>query len=188
MEISMRELGERIAIIKHKEKGIKQNVFDIGKELIWIRDNSAWKGTYDTFRALIDANFTFSLRQGERFMAVTAKFGKHSDFKSLGITKLYLLTQVPDEHFDEVLEKVEKEKLTTTDIIKEVKRFQHQAGGQPRYSNDPDEHKLKLLREWPSIKEMRENIQVSLDKWIEQANKFSQDPEISKCLTEARNL
>ena len=186
--VAKRVLDERTAIIKHKEKTIKQSVFDIGEQLLWINERNAWKVDHVSLKAYIEANFTFSDRQARKFMAVTTKFQGQAELNSLGITKLYLLTQVPEEHVDEILEKVEKGEIEPKDITKEVRRFQHQAGGQPRYSDDPDEHKLKLLREWPSIKEMKENIQTSLDKWIEQANKFSDDEEISKCLTEARNL
>ena len=116
------KLDELTTIIKHRENSIKTSVFDIGKDLLYIKEKSLFKAKYESLKDYIEDNFSFTMRQAEKFMSVTTKFGGRGELSSLGITKLYLLTQVPDEHFDEIVEKVVKEGIVpTADEIKKLK-------------------------------------------------------------------
>lgn len=187
-----KELDERTALIKHHEKAVQNNVFSIGKELLYIQDKSLWKGKYPSLKGYIEDNFTFSDRQARKFMNVTTRFGYKSELSSLGITKLYILTQVPDEHIEEVIKRVTDRVNPPISVIEqEISRFKHHSGSKPHYSDDPKEHITKLIRQFSEIEALSDShnfikseLKDSLLAWINSAEKY-EDSELDKLKTKA---
>jgi len=188
MEIEIRKLDEQTELIKHYEKAFINNVFEIGKVLLYVRQTSLWKLKYETLKAYVEGNFSFSLRQAEKFMAVTTKFSDTPNLSSLGITKLYLLTSVPDEYIDEIIEKVEDKTIPKRDFMKIIGTMATQAGKPPVYTEDVNEIILSLKRQYEVIIEAGDNYKIALTNWIESAKNYQKDDEILKLVDEARKL
>ena len=191
MELVEQKLDEYIQRIKHRENTIKTSVFDIGRELLYIKQERLYLGRYGTFKECIDDNFSFSIRQAEKFMSVANKFKEQSQLSSIGITKLYLLTQVPEESFDEVLEEVkENPKISVETVKKKVKLMMSAVGN----SKEPESKHLTLKRQFNIIRSqfedhitMKQDLKKSLNNWIEQAASID-DSDIQNLIGEASAL
>lgn len=67
------------------------------------------------------------------------------------------------------------------DTLKTIKRLRHQIGSKPRYSQNQEEHILKLKREAEILKirygeftEIKTNLLVSIASWKDAAKKFNE--------------
>lgn len=173
----MTELKDYTTIIKTREKTIQLSFWDIGNDLLRIKNNKLYIDKYSNMEAYVSENFTFSPRHAWRMMAVADRYDKTA-VTSVGLEKMYLLLQVPDQHRDEIIEMVEEEKLDLEGLKKTVKRFKTQAGSVPHYSDKPEEHKSRLTRQFNEIrthfegyKEFKEDIIEEIHNWLKSAKK-----------------
>jgi hypothetical protein len=171
----MTELEQYTNIIKHREKSIKLNFWDIGRDLAYIKEKSLYKERYESFKAYVEGNFTFTPNHADKMIRVATEYGRQDLTVSIGLSKLYLLLQVPQEHREEILEMVEDKKITRNELQTQVKRFKSQAG-EVRTKQD-EEEKLGLLRQFDSMKQICDDVRVSWEKWISKAYKYDKDPD-----------
>ncbi len=178
------ELNDLTIEIKHRESNIVLNFLKIGQLLTTAKKLLE----HSEFTPYIERNFSFSPRHARRFMEVFNKFGllsNGSPLKQLGITKLYLLTYIPNEELDEVIEKVKTEKLKTIEEIKrEVDKFK--LSNLPAVDTEGERH-LKWLREGQALLvlfqdykfqmsemyKLKSKITNKLSEWILLRNKFN---------------
>ncbi len=181
-------LTEHTQIIKHREKSIQLSFWDIGKDLKYIKEKSIFLEKYQNFEDYVVENFTFSLRHAERMMKVATEYERQAVI-DVGLTKMYLILQVPEEHRDEIIQEVEEKGLTTKELSKKVKRFKDKSG-------TPAEHKgdmvFKLVRQFNIIEshyngniEFTKDLKEEIGNWIASAEKYSFNEQISKFLTSA---
>ena len=183
-------LQDYTTIIKTREKTIQLSFWDIGNDLLKIKNNKLYSNKYANMEAYIDDNFTFSPRHAWRMMAVANQFKDKTDAASVGLEKMYLLLQIPKQHRDEIIEMVEDKKIDREGIIKKVKRFKSQSGSTPHYSDKPEEQKARLTRQFNEIrehfegfKEYKEDLIESLNNWLKSAKKTD-----LKEIAEAENM
>lgn len=171
-------LEEKTNIIKSLLKSWTNNILSIGKELSEIKEQKLYKDKYKNFNEYTLDAFGFTDASAYRYVDVYRKYGQNvsrwDKMKDYGMRVLLMSIHVPDEHFDEMLDIIEKSPLKGhTNLAKEVKRFSKQVGSQPRYTKDDSEHILKAKREAQSLiekfedfKELKLNLQISIEKWI----------------------
>ncbi|MAG76405.1 MAG: hypothetical protein CL811_06545 [Colwelliaceae bacterium] len=181
-------IDEMTKIIQQREKSIALSFFDIGKDLIYIRDKKLYLKNYKTFKDYIEDNFKFSKRSAEKYMAVTTRFQSRNEAASLGIEKLYILTQIQEEKSFELLEEAQETHIPRDKLIQRVNRMKSQAGEPPRYSDDRDEHDLKLIRQFQSLEiqfeewsKVGENLSIALQNWKNEAVQTA-SPDVQKLI------
>ncbi len=181
------ELKEYTSVIQTREKAIQLSFWDIGRDLVYIKEKSLYKAKYGTLTHYIEDNFTFSAKHAAKMMKVATEYEKQALPGELGLTKLYLLLQVPEEKREELIEIVKEEGMSRENLSKEVKGLKHSTGKQPHYSNDPNEHILKLKRQFESLIQAKEGLQEAIERWITAASQFN-DTELNELIKIAKKL
>ena len=168
--------------------------WDIGKDLLQIKENKLYKEQYNNMDQYMLENFTFCPAQGWKFMKLSQEIKDRTLAAKVGFEKMYLLLQIPDQHKDEILEQVEDNTLDREGLKKEVKRLKNQAGSKPHYSDSSEEHCLRLIRQFEAIrkdserfKEIQKDLHDSIDNWLKSAKKH-QDERIVKLIKEALEI
>ena len=182
-------LSEITQIIKHRQDSIQLNFWDIGNDLVSVKEKKLYLDKYKTFEEWIEDNFSFTPSYASKFMKVAIEFDRTNFPREIGLTKLYLITFVPEEKRDEIIGKVENKQIKTReDIEQEVKRMK--SGTLPYYSDDPEEHKLKLAREGNNLineingyrdslkstlehyKSLKESLLAEIGSWTSACRKY----------------
>ena len=177
----MTELKDYTSMIKHRSKSIELSFWDIGKDLAYIQEKSLYKSKYGSLKDYIESNFSFSYDHARKMISVTKEYSRPVA-ETIGITKLYLLLQVPHQHRDEIIEMIEEKKLDREGLRKTVKRFKSQSGSTPHYSDKPEEHKLRLIRQFNEIRthyeefiDFKQDLTEELNNWLKSAKKTDID-------------
>jgi len=162
------ELDEITEKIKWREKALKLNIWDIGNDLLSVLKDKLYRSKYANMKAYIEDNFSFSVRQSWKFIALAKQYKDRSAVTALGVEKLYIMTTVPEEYHDEIVEVVEDNpKLTVKDLQRKIKRFKGNAGRPPSYSEEKVEHDLKFARQVKELEQDRESIRDAIKDWNE---------------------
>ncbi len=190
----MKNLEESTQVIKIREKTIQLSFWDIGRDLLQIKESKTYKAKYASMDSFMESEFTFSPRHGWRMMKVADQYKDRADIESVGLTNLYLLLQVPEEQRNEILELVEDKKINQKTLVKQVKRFKSQSGAKPHYSDNKEEHVLKLIRQFEGLKlqhdsyqDIKKDLKESFKSWIEPSRKIT-DERIKKLVQQANQL
>jgi len=169
------ELQDMTRVIQVREKAISLSFWDIGRDLAKIKDEHLHTVKYDTFNEYIEDNFKFSTRHANRMIAVANEYKKDT-VSQIGLSKLYILLQVPEEEREEIIELVEETGMGRDELAKKVKRFKSQAG--VRTTDQAEEHTLKLKRQFEVLEDqyinyiaIREDLKVGLNNWLDEAKK-----------------
>ena len=154
MELEIQQLDEQINLGRQYEKCWIGNWLKLGKILTEI--HRLYKTKYNTFEECIEENFSFDRSYAYKFMKIYEKYGddveRFHKLKQYGIKFLITTCYVKDEHVDMIIKKISPEKkLNKEELQKEINRMKDQAGTIPYYSDDPEEHKLKLIRQGQDI-------------------------------------
>mgnify|MGYP003139028962 FL=1 len=167
-KIKKSQLNEQIISIKHHEKSFINNFLDIGRVLHQIQQIKSYKARYDTFEACVEDNFSFTRAYAYEFIKIYNKYGNNvkrfNKIKEYGIKFLIISVKIPDDKIDEVIEKVRKKPFKPLDTLKvEVKRLSKQTGTEPHYSDSKEEHQIKLVRQFDSIRDKFSSFQASIE-------------------------
>jgi len=170
------DLNELTAIIKQRAASIQLSFWDIGKDLNFIQEKKIFKEKHKSLKDYIEGNFSFSYDHARKMMFVTGKYSRVVA-ETIGITKLYLLLQVPETYRDEVIELVKDKKIDREGLRKQVKRFKGQSGSKPSYSSNKEEHLYSLKRQFSTLCEQHtdviQDLNDSWNSWISQTLKHS---------------
>ena len=194
----MKTIKELTEEIQGYERATVSNIFSIGKSLIDLQ--SLCKQAQIEFKEHCEMEFTFSINHAYKFIAVYKKFSKplpgESPF-SIGIKKLYLLTQIDDEEkLDEFVEIAKEPKMTAQKLEKKIKRSLPKVGDESYYAKNLDtkdkqeDRKLKLIRlakelesEFKSFLAIKENLRLKANNWLNNAVNL---PDLAEAVKEIK--
>ncbi len=180
------ELNEYTSILRQRIKTLKISFWDIGMDLREIQEKGVYKQGYGSMKDYITENVDMSYDHALKMIAVTKGYSR-TVAATVDFTKLYLLLQVPEAKREELIEIVKEEGMSRENLSKEVKGLKHSAGKQPHYSNDPNEHILKLKRQFESLIQVKEGLQEAIERWITAASQFN-DTELNELIKIAKKL
>jgi len=184
------ELKFRTQIIKQREKNIQLSFWDIGKELLEIQETKQFtEENHISMQDYVETHFSFSYASAKRYMQLAREYKDRLTVSSLGLTKALLLIQAPNEYKEELIKRVEiKQIKSRNELEKALSPFKETVGTKPKYSNDPQEHIYKLIREFDEkILPLKEGIKVSIFRWLQEANKYD-DLELDKRKKKAKEM
>ena len=175
-------------IIIHRAQTVVKTFLQLGKNLNELKELCIQaKVSFEAHIKEKEEEFGFGIRQAQKYMQVYDKFGLETNLSSLGITKLYLLTYVPDEQIDEIIELVQDKKIDREELSRKVKRAVEQIGNTSR-SDDPE---LTLKRQIETLFEEYEDVikdfKESFANWIKTAEKYD-DPELKTMKQKANEI
>jgi len=123
---------EQVQILKAKgavtlwELGAKiKEIHD--KQLYKLRTDDAGKPRYKGFESFVNNELGMSASNAYELMDVSAKFTEQQ-VKTFGTSKLGLLLKAPEESRAEILDKVEKNKLSANEVRQEVRKARESVG------------------------------------------------------------
>ena len=184
------KLDEKTALIKHYLKSNISSTLAIGKELTEISEQKLYKQDFDSFDDFVKDTFNISRQYAYNFIKIYKKYGNNvkafDRFKDLGMTLLIVSLYVPDEKLEEVLDtaqSLKSEGKHIEDISREIKRLGKVTG--TRVSTDKEEHILRLKRQFDALNDTLKNVRIAFENWLEGANRYKTNPEISPLLKEA---
>lgn len=96
-----KELQEIRKSIEGFQKDVEQSFLEIGKLLLKARD---LYGQHGKWLDWIRENVDMSVCKAQRLMKIAERFGNEAPGLHLGYSKLYILTAVPDEHYQEFVQ------------------------------------------------------------------------------------
>ena len=136
-----------------------QNIIEIGKRLIKVKDNLE----HGEFINWLENKVDFSRCTANRFMKIATEFSNVSAVQHLGSRKLFLLAGLDEEDRQEVMQENNVEDMTTRELeqaVKEKKEIKRQLEAEQEYSQELQE----------AIKEK--------DKQIEKLKQVQVEPQI----------
>ena len=197
-------LNESTQVIIHRAKSTKLNIWDMGNDLLFIQNNEQFKE--ENFNSMEDyvnhyeEKFGFGYRQAQKYIAIAKELKRDELSSSVPLSKLYLLTQVPQEQRDKIISRVQAKNMSREDVEAVVKSMKAQAGTEPSYPSSPEEHILKLIRQWKeikahteatqeAIKRLQSDLETEIANWIQGAKKYAHLNETIRIyLKEAQEL
>ncbi len=182
------QLKFRTQIIKQREKNIQLSFWDLGKELLEIQQSKQYQEeNYNNMKEYVESNFSFTYKSAEKYMQLFKGYPERLTVRDLGLSKALLLLQVPEDYHKEIMAKIEeKPHLTRNELQQTLTNLN--IGTKPSYSDDPQEHIYKLIREFDQkILPLKEGIKLSITRWLEEASKFK-DVELEKRKEIAKRL
>ena len=186
MQLTTTKLQEKVALIKHYLKSNINNTLAIGKELTEITEQKLYKDDYASFEDFLKDTFNITRQYAYNYIKIYKKYGNNvklfDTYKDLGMRLLIISLYVPEDRLEEALETAQvlkQEGKPVEDISREVKRIAKQAGSEPAYTKDKEEHILRLKRQFDALNDTLKNVRIAFENWLEGANKYKSNPEIS---------
>jgi len=106
--------------IKLKEQFIQDGFLYLGRLLLEVRGSKVYKAKYETFKQYVEDNFTFTVRNAQRFMQMYDLFKNcEIDVAKLGIGKLIELLKLPESERDDFVKA--NEEFLENSSVKEIK-------------------------------------------------------------------
>ena len=193
MELKATKLQEKVALIRHYLKSNINNTLAIGKELTEISEQKLYKDDYNSFEDFVKDTFNISRQYAYNFIKLYKKYGNNvkafDRYKDLGMTLLIVSLYVPEEKLEEVLEtaKALKDEGKDVEVIsREIRRLGKVVGTE--VSNDKEEHVLRLKRQFDALNDTLKNVRIAFENWIEGANRYKSNQEISPLISEANYI
>ncbi len=106
----------------------QQSLLEMCKGLAEMRDAKLYKEIgYGTFEDYCEQEIGITRRQGQKYAAIASLDGKStSDFKRIGVEKLYLLAKIDDEQREQITETVDVESVTVRELKAQINALKHQ--------------------------------------------------------------
>ena len=106
----------------------QQSLWEMCKGLAEMRDAKLYKEIgYSTFEDYCEEEIGITRRQGQKYAAIAALDGKStSDFKRIGVEKLYLLAKIDDEQREQITDSVDVESVTVRELRAQIDALKHQ--------------------------------------------------------------
>ena len=187
-------LTEMTNIIKQREKSIQLTFWDIGSDLLKIKNYKLYTPEYDTMDDYMKDNFTFSPQQGWKFMKLVDEIKDRTRVERVGFEKMYLLLQIPEQQRDEIIEEVEEAGMSRKQLAVRVKRLKSTAGTPPHYEHNQTEAIRKLIRQFVELSiqfksyiEIKTDLTTGFANWIVSAKK-QDSVELTKLYKEAETM
>ncbi len=167
------KLNNSISIIKYKERSIIINFLSIGSELTLIQENTLWRDLNTSFEDFINQNFSFSYRQGMKFIKIAKAFPNTSGdiINKLGLEKMALLSYVPESEVTELINETIEQDYSVKDLKKKIKRFHSEP-----LKGDSEDEELRVQRQGAlllsEIEEFNRQTSETLEILKQKANEF----------------
>jgi len=206
----IKELNERTESICEHERTAVKSFMGIGSDLQHVNTKRLYKARYNTFEDYIidckkQGKFKFGVKHAYKIIGVYEKFGNVASMRQteIGLAKLIILAQVPEEHVDEFIEMVQDKNVSTRQLEADVQRSKGRVGSESHYADTLTkparriDHLSKLKREHNgSLKEEYERIirvvgsfKEKENNWLNGAKKHSElRDEINEAHERLRNL
>jgi len=169
--------------IKQRESNIVLGFVDIGRALLKLREKSLYKANYGCFEAYVDNEFSFGHAQAFKFIKIAQAYPLlESDSKvtkELGITKLYLLSFVPELERKEIFEEIkETPRVSVKELKNKIKRFDStQVECHSKVTKEDSFLKLQrqgylILDEVKELKSAYNLIKCKTKDWYDETEKY----------------
>jgi|TARA_Y100000310_G_scaffold344207_1_gene455723 hypothetical protein len=198
------KLNERTQIIIHSVNSTKSSVWNvIGQLHIIQRDKLYKEGNFNSMEDYIKYNedkFEFGYRQAQKYITTYTELladeqsssHNHNSLVNIPLSKLFLITRVPEEHRDEIIEQVVEKGLTRDELSKRIKRSKEQAGTKPEHKEDVI---YKLQRQFNTIEqhfngniEFTRDLKEEIANWVASAVKHGKNEQISALIVKANEM
>lgn len=162
-EFNIEKTTAEILILKDQTA---QNIIEIGKRLIKVKDNLP-HGEYLNW---LENSVDFTERTAQRFVKVAIAFSNTTPVSHLGSRKLFALAGLDEEERQEVMQENNVEDMTTRElerVVKEKKEIKEQLEAEQEYSNELQEAIKEKEQQIKILKEEIENAKVPEKEIIE---------------------
>lgn len=162
-EFNIEKTTAEILILKDQTA---QNIIEIGKRLIKVKDNLP-HGEYLNW---LENKVDFSDRTARNFMKVAMTFENWQPVANLGTRKLLALAGLDEEDREEIIKENNVEDMTTREleqVVKEKKQIKEQLEAEQEYSNELQEAIKEKEQQIKNLKEEIENVKVPEKEIIE---------------------
>lgn len=162
-EFNIEKTTAEILILKDQTA---QNIIEIGKRLIKVKDNLP-HGEYLNW---LENKVDFSDRTARNFMKVATTFENWQPVANLGTRKLLALAGLDEEDRQEIMQENNVEDMTTRElerVVKEKKEIKEQLEAEQEYSNELQEAIKEKEQQIKILKEEIENAKVPEKEIIE---------------------
>lgn len=143
-----------------------QNIIEIGKRLIKVKDNLG----HGEYLQWLKEKVQFTERSAQRFMQIGREFSNATSMSHLGSTKLFLLAGLDEEDRQEVIQENNVEEISTRkleQVVKEKKEIKKQLEAEQEYSQELQEAIKEKEKQIRALQNEIENIQVPEKEIIE---------------------
>jgi len=151
-EFNIEKTTAEILILKDQTA---QNIIEIGKRLIKVKDNLP-HGEYLNW---LENSVDFTERTAQRFVKVAIAFSNTTPVSHLGSRKLFALAGLDEEERQEVMQENNVEDMTTREleqVIKEKKQIKEQLEAEQDYSSELQE---AIKQKEEKIRELQTEIE-----------------------------
>lgn len=177
-------LEDYTTIIKQRENTIKLSFWDIGNDLLAVKESGKYLAKYANMDDYMLNSFSFSPARGWKCMKLAKEIKNRTIAAKVGFEKLYLLLQVPEEHREELLELVQTRQINREQLSREVKRLKN-------YETKGEDQILCLERQYYKLKsqleaqkELTKDIEESLNSWLRDAKKYKTNTKIREFIND----
>lgn len=135
-----------------------QNIIEIGKRLIEVKDNLE----HGEFINWLENKVDFTKRTAQRFMKVATAFSNTTSVSHLGNRKLFALAGLDEEDRQEVIQENKVDEMTTRELeqaVKEKKEIKKQLEAEKEYSEELQEAIKQKENQIRTLQNEIENIQ-----------------------------
>ena len=162
-EFNIEKTTAEILILKDQTA---QNIIEIGKRLIKVKDNLE----HGEFTEWLKEKIDISHRTANNFMKVATTFSNSQSLANLGSTKLFLLAGLDEKDRQEVIQESNVEEMTTREleqVVKEKKEIKKQLEAEKEYSEELQEAIKQKENQIRTLQNEIENIQKPEKEIIE---------------------
>ncbi len=191
----LNKLNDGIELAKQYANSAISNILKLG-EILATAIKPYYRLKYSSFEQALEENQVgISKRHADRIIKVYETFGTRVS-QNLSFRKLYLLTQVEDEHLDEYVEIAKEPKMTAQKLEKKIKRSLPNVGDESYYAKNLDtkdkeeDRKLKLIRhakelesEFKSFLAIKEDLRLKANNWLNNAVNL---PDLAEAVKEIK--
>ena len=118
------DLQDRTTVIIHRVKNVKLNIWDLGNDLLYIQQHELYKE--DNFNSMEDYieyykdkdKFGFGYRQAQKYIAIAKELPRDALGSSHSLSEIYLLTSIPTEYRDEIVEKIKEKTCQQKNLLR----------------------------------------------------------------------
>ncbi len=162
-EFNIERATAKILMLKEQTA---QNIIEIGKTLIEVKDNLE----HGDFGKWLENEVSFSHYSANRFMKIAREFSNSTAMCNLNSTKLFLLAGLDEDDRQEVIKENHVEKMTTREleqVVKEKKEIKKQLEAEKEYSNKLQDAIKEKENQIRTLQNKIENVQIPEKEIIE---------------------
>ena len=155
-EFNLERATAKILMLKEQTS---QNIIEIGKTLIEVKENIG----HGNFSSYLEKQVEFSHYTANRFMKIASEFSNSTAMCNLNSTKLFLLAGLDEEDRQEVIQENNLEDMTTRQleqVVKEKKEIKKQLEEEQEYSQELQEAIREKDREIQALKKAQPKTEI----------------------------